>query len=335
MASTHRSAIHRLLRHLVAGVVLGMLLLAPSGVTNARDDVDPLSVSYLLDRGRVRTIAIPGAVDTGAGGINNRGEIVGKYEEEADSLDHGFFRDRKGRYHQIDVPGAVTTQASKLNGRGQIVGAFNTEICQNPDQVVCPGAKGFLLERGRFTTIAVPDAVYTQALGINNAGVVVGEYLDEASAIHGFRWQRGRFDTIDVPGSSNTSVSDINDQGDVIGVHGDVASDIDGFLLLHRPGADVESFDAPAGSITLVFGMNNRRQIVGVGGEIDLSVSQGFLLTGGAEGEFTPVEIRGTDRTEVFDINDRGQIVAVVSRLDGAQDGNRDGQPALPIMTPG
>jgi probable HAF family extracellular repeat protein len=44
----------------------------------------------------------------------------------------------------------------------------------------------------------VPDAAQTQAIGINNRGQVVGEYVDGDGAIHGFRWDRG-VTTLDGP----------------------------------------------------------------------------------------------------------------------------------------
>src|SRR6266480_4314731 len=65
------------------------------------------------------TIDVPGAAFTGAGTINNRGQIVGTYF----SGPHGFLLD-KGTFTTIDVPGAASTFAAGINDRGQIVGAY-------------------------------------------------------------------------------------------------------------------------------------------------------------------------------------------------------------------
>ncbi len=83
-------------------------------------------------------------------------------------------------------------------------------------------------------------------------------------------------------------------------------------MLRNRPRARFESFRAPAARYTLAVGFNNRRQIVGSGGNdiVNASDAQGFLLTGGANGTYRPIEIRGTTRTLGTDINNRGQIVA-------------------------
>lgn len=283
-----------------------MLVLVPSGSASAENSRAPEDVGYLLERGRARTVAFPDAAITVVAGINDRGEIVGKYKD-IDGRDRGFLRNRWGRYVRLDVPGAGGTELYKINDRGQIVGTYNPQGPGAGD----PGSKGFLFDDGRFVTIHMPGAVYTQALGINDAGVVVGEYLDGDGNFHGYRWHRGRFTVIDEPGSTSTSVSDINDHGDLAGVHGD-AEGIHGFVLRNRSHADFESFDAPGARYTLAFGINNRRQIVGTGATdiVDGSDAQGFLLTGGTNGTFSPIEIRGTTRTLGTDINNRRQIVA-------------------------
>jgi probable HAF family extracellular repeat protein len=307
MTSIQRTDVRRRARSLVAAAVvaLGMLVAAPSGAVNAQDSGQPALIGYVLTHGRAQTVAFPGAADTEPIGINDRGEIVGKFND-ATGRDHGFLRTRRGRYMRIDVPGAVGTEAWKINNRGQIVGTYNPRGPEAGD----PGSKGFLLDRGRFTTIEVRGAVYTQAEGINDAGDVVGEYMDSDGNYHGFRWHRGRFRIIDVPGSSTSAVTDINDRGDLVGVHGD-STGVRGFVLRNRPRARVESFDAPGAGITLAWGTNDRRQIVGLGTtQPDLSDAQGFLLTGGADGTFRRLEVRG-NRAAGMDINNHGQIVGI------------------------
>jgi probable HAF family extracellular repeat protein len=75
-----------------------------------------------------------------------------------------------------------------------------------------------VLERGRLTRLDPPGAVSGQALGINDRGQVVGEYLDPAGRYHGYVWQQGRFTTIDVPGAAGTSAADINNRGQITGL---------------------------------------------------------------------------------------------------------------------
>ena len=68
-------------------------------------------------------IDVPGAVTTGAAGINDAGEIVGSFFSDNE---HGFLYGG-GNFTQIDVPGERNTRASDINGAGQIVGSFNNQ----------------------------------------------------------------------------------------------------------------------------------------------------------------------------------------------------------------
>ena len=83
-----------------------------------------------------------------------------------------------------------------------------------------------------FTTIDVPGASFTQALGINPKGDVVGSYLN-AAGLHGFLLSKGAFTAIDVPGASFTQALGINPKGDVVGVYSN-ATGTHGFLLRRR-----------------------------------------------------------------------------------------------------
>jgi uncharacterized membrane protein len=345
MASTHHKDRlgRRARRWGTAAAALALLALAPSMPASAedRDDrIDPENVGYVLERGRARTVAVPGAVRTVVAGLNDQSDIVGKFTD-ADCRDHGFVRNRRGRYVPIDVPGAMATQANKVNDRGQVVGAYNRQ----DTYALTPGGQGFLWDQGRFTTIDVPGAVFTQASGINDGGVVVGEYLDSDGNFHGFRWHRGRLETIEVPGSASTSVADINDRGDLAGVTSGTDGGPRGFVLLNRASGRVERLDTGT-RYSLATGINNRRHVVGTAAnDLDNSAAQGFLLTGRAGGTVTPLEIRGTTRTAPFDINNRGQIVAnifptgtppcVDEQTDAAQPMDTPGMPLAPDSSGG
>jgi probable HAF family extracellular repeat protein len=168
---------------------------------------------FLLHRGRYRGFDAPQArFSTLAYGINDHGQIVGRYD---DGSEQPFLRDRRGRYTTLRIPGARSAWASGINDRGQIVGIYS----ENTPIVKQPGGRrhGYLWEGGRVTRIDVPGATETGAFGINNQGEVVGAYLDAAGRSHGFRWKRGRVVTIDVPGVADTTPQGINDRGQVVG----------------------------------------------------------------------------------------------------------------------
>jgi uncharacterized membrane protein len=77
--------------------------------------------AFLLSDGEFTVFEIPAAVETTALGINERGDIVGRYDDMARRR-HGYILDRHGAYETFDLPDATTTSAIDINARGDIVG---------------------------------------------------------------------------------------------------------------------------------------------------------------------------------------------------------------------
>ena len=75
------------------------------------------------------------------------------------------------------MPGARGTLAFNISAQGDIVGVYNDSS---------GNGHGFLLSKGKFTTIDVPGAVYTEADSINVQGDIVGTYADSSGNGHGF-----------------------------------------------------------------------------------------------------------------------------------------------------
>ncbi len=92
------------------------------------------------------TVGFPGA-DTKANGINDPGDIVGRYLD-GNGDRHGFLRDRGGSFSTIDFldPGLTQCRAQGINNRGQIVGH-----CEDG----AGKSRGFLRDTGgSFSSIA-------------------------------------------------------------------------------------------------------------------------------------------------------------------------------------
>jgi probable HAF family extracellular repeat protein len=171
---------------------------------------------------------------------------------------------------------------------------------------------GFLLDRGRYTTIEIQGArVETAPLGINDRGDIAGAY-DDGKGDHGFmRDRRGRITTIDVPGARGTAAQKINNRGQIAGVYSDTSPDKQvpptrGFLLDR---GKFTRIDVPGAVQTRAVGINNRGQVVGE--YIDVAgMVHGFLWD---KGQFTTIDVPGAAGTSAVDINDRGQIVGTYS----------------------
>ena len=105
--------------------------------------------------------------------LNNRGEIVGFYNDDEGNTTTGFLRTRTGRFNSIEVTDSLVTGPLRINDRRQVVGIYLDE-----------GGKvhGFLWDRGEYSTIDVPGAAATIVAGINNRGQMVGSYIDADGA---------------------------------------------------------------------------------------------------------------------------------------------------------
>jgi uncharacterized membrane protein len=271
---------------------------------------------FLLERGRFTPVVPPpGLEDLAPTGLapfdlNDRGQIVGPYEDLAAEAARGFLLTR-GRLVKVDVPGAKATQPQGINNRGQIVGKYSNTT----GDMTAPGAlvRGFLLDRGRYVRLDVPGAVTSQAFDLNDRGQVVGEYRDADGVFHGYMWERGRFKPIDVPGQPGTTTTGINHRGQITGITGDPTAPV-GFLLDR---GRVTTFTVPGAQVTFPLGINDRGQIVGYGvsGPAAPTIS-GFLRD--ARGRLTAINRPGAAGTTAFDINNRGQIVGFAPIADAA-----------------
>lgn len=163
-----------------------------------------------------------------------------------------------------------------------------------------------------------PEAVATQARGINNAGQIAGSFLDSSGRFHGFLLDRvgGTFTTISVAGAANTFVFGINNNGQMVGTFGDSLSGSTRGFLLNGIGSSAIPFDVPGAFSTQAFGINDHGQIVGGFATADGDRVSGFLLDG-IGGSFTTFDIPGAvNFTSATAINNAGQIVGAFGELD-------------------
>jgi hypothetical protein len=148
--------------------------------------------------------------------LNNRGQIVGYYDEPGFAGGGGFLRDRDGTIITIAYPGAPYTLVHGLNDRGQLVGAYlEPGAAPNPDGTIPAGTvHGFVWDRGRFASLDVPGSISTQAFGINNRGQITGGYRDASGRQRGFLRDGHRYQTLVTPGGN--IASGINDRGEIV-----------------------------------------------------------------------------------------------------------------------
>ena len=159
-------------------------------------------IGFLFSAGANTELGVPNSDDTQAFGINASGQIVG-----TSSLG-GFLY--SGGIYTIPDP-LPSASPFGINDSSQIVGQYDD----------LAGTHGFLLSDGSYTTFDVPGAAKTVATAINNAGQIVGWYVDGGGINHGFLLSGGTYTTVDVPGSLATFAFGINNAGRIVGYYAD------------------------------------------------------------------------------------------------------------------
>ena len=177
---------------------------------------------YLWIDGAITPIDCPNAVSTRPMGLNDAGDIVGSC---GNGMNTRGFLYRGGDYTEFEVPGSVFTLPGGIDDSGDIVGTYCARTqWHNRCDAGSGAVHGFLLRDGRFTTVDVPGAVYTEVWATNGRQLA-GRYADLGGVFHAFRLtlETGELVSIDVPGAAATA-SDwwgfgggIDDAGEVVG----------------------------------------------------------------------------------------------------------------------
>ncbi|SRR6266568_1394144 len=180
------------------------------------------AIHGFVDLGGVfSTLDFPGATSTSPRGVNNAGDIVGTYVD-ASHKSHGFLY-KGGTWTTVDIAGAGSTAPVGINNLGDIVGVAANGLMSH----------GFLLDHnGQVSKIDFPGAVKgtTAAFGVNDAGQIVGTYVDPSiNKIEGYLLNQGKFTQVRYPGASTTFPHAISNTPIVVGTWFNDLGDGSGF----------------------------------------------------------------------------------------------------------
>lgn len=181
-----------------------------------------------------------------------------------------------------------------------------------------------------FTTFNIPGATQTYYSGINNAGEIVGSFVDAASASHSFIQSGATYTTIDVPGASETIATAVNNADQIVGYFVDSIG-AHGFVF---DGTNYTSFDVPNINPpdTQPLGINDAGEIVGVSYD---SVGRHSFIK---EGEAYTMLDHGTAEIPMFalGLNDAGLVVGQFFDSSLVSHGFvYDGTTYIPLDAPG
>lgn len=231
---------------------------------------------FVWKNGVMTALPTLGGNNSGALGVNNRGQIVGGAETanqdpncvppQVLDIKAVVWGPNPGQMEVLPVfPGDSAAVALAINDTGQVVGSSGP--CQGP-----PSGLAFrhavLWQNDTVTDLGSLGGVMLNAANaINNRGQVVGQSdLPGETATHAFLWQKGVMtDLGTLPGDSNGIAFDINDKGQVVGISCDVNFNCRAFLWQNGVMTDLNTL-IPANSplfLTFGAGINDRGEITG------------------------------------------------------------------------
>jgi uncharacterized membrane protein len=184
---------------------------------------------------------------TSAFGISDRGQVVGQYTNAQGQTPGFFLPNMKAQATTINAPsGPNVVNAQGINNFGLIVGFYvgtdgqdhgfiaNTADIHNHVLIGTPVADPTIP-----AVAGEPGAtfVFSQLLGVNDAGIVVGYYGDSTTSQHGFLYNTntGKYTFIDDPkeafsnGVEVTQITGIDDSGELTGFYSDANGAFHGF----------------------------------------------------------------------------------------------------------
>jgi probable HAF family extracellular repeat protein len=173
-----------------------------------------------------------------------------------------------------------------------------------------------------FTTVDYPlGTLGTVAHGINQAGVIVGSYVDHSGTERGFLYysQGGGYEPLYLPIISDiandTRAFGINTWDQIVGRYVDHRGTEHGFLDNNGPSFTVDDLLGTKG--TQANGINNGTYNAGqiVGTYFDSSGAHGFLYSAGT---YTTLNYPSGEGTEALGISNAGQIVGTYFDSSGA-----------------
>ena len=195
---------------------------------------------------------------------------------------------------RLNPPGSTYSFAFGLNNNGKVVGSF-----VNAKNVY----EGFIYDGATYKEIS-QSASLTQANGVNDSNIVVGDYIGSDHLSHGFFLRDGKLTPYDASKDVSTYIFAINNAGNFVGYSQKQGKPAIAYVNI---GGTVKRFTFQ-GNYTCAFGIDGKNEIVGW--FIDSSFNgHGFYR--GAGGKMTQIDYPGAATTECLGINDLGEITGL------------------------
>jgi len=290
------------------GVIAGYANASADDIANSTFFGDS---SFLWQNSTITPLpGLPGAIDTIAFSLNNKGQVVGR-STPAGEGSHAVLWDHGVIQSLPLLPGDVRGGALMINDRGQAVG-----FSRNPALGVRHAA---LWYKGTVSQLPpLPGGgAFDEGLGINEIGQIVGWSGPASGLEHIALWDKDGVHDLGTLGGDWGEAVAINNKGQIVGTSVTASNALEPFLWENGVLTDLGVLAGDEGGVAL--GINKQGQIVGVSGTSIVNGQQGNIYTSHAvlweNGLMIDLQTKiptgfGWTITSANGINDFGQIVA-------------------------
>lgn len=246
-------------------------------------------------------------------GINDLGHVVGA-SDLVNGQQHAFRWTQGSGMVDLATLGGMNSSAFSINAAGQIAG--RAALAGGQQRAVRWS------ESGAITDLGTLGGNSSSAMGINSAGQIVGTASNANNQSRAFRWTDGvGMHDLGTLGGTLSAAFAINEAGQVAGQ----SSIADGTLRAFRWTEDsgMENLGTLGGNVSYARGMNSAGDVVG-SSQLTGNVQAAFFAPAGGPMQSLAeyVNLAATWRfLEAGSVNDRGDILALGTALDGSYNG--------------
>jgi probable HAF family extracellular repeat protein len=211
--------------------------------------------SFVYANGTMTDLEPSGGNFSSANAINRAGTIVGQSNTAGIG---GAFAYSGGVMTSLtavaNLPGVTLDRALALNSNGEIVGVM--------EHSGSPTSHGFSYAGGMVTDLGTLGGSNSQANGVNDIGVVVGN-ADTATTTHAFLFVGGAMSDLGTLGGPNSTALAINNPGTIVGQSDNASGSQSAFVTFYSSMSDLNQLvDLPGVQLSSAVAVNDQNQIL-------------------------------------------------------------------------
>ncbi len=271
----------------------------PTGPAMERTSAPDAAITYTV----VRLGALGGTNGEASDMVDGR--IVGE-AESADGRFHAFLWQNGSMQDLGALPNSVLTssRAMALNSMGQVVGYSLANVAGGGS-----ADHAFLWQNGSMLDLGTLGGTESRALGINDAGVIVGYARNAAGNDRAVRWRNGAIQGLGTLGGATSAALGINASGAIVGRSQNSQGKFRAFVW--RTGTMRALPTLLGGGFAQADAINTSGQIVG--SAVTKSGFQHAVLWNNGQIQDLGV-LTGDTESVAMDIDDAGRITGFSSR---------------------